>query len=104
MLEVQSGNATHLKVELYYSKGGMNYFTYNNEQRGLYLSVSPVTISKGDGYNTESYYGFSGIKQFVQEMKKFSEKTLENFVIQENLLKNMIDIVIAKNGIVLKES
>ena len=29
--------ATHLKVELYYSLGGTNVFTYKDEPRGYYL-------------------------------------------------------------------
>jgi len=40
-------NITHLKVELYYDLGGMNYFSGSVEGRGIKLSVSPVQRSNG---------------------------------------------------------
>lgn len=102
-LEVASGNATHLKVELYYSKGGINYFTGNNEHRGLYLSVSPVkrTVYEGGGAS-ESYTAFTGVKQHVLEMKRLNQKTVDTFVVDEKTRKDMIDHVCEKNGITLK--
>ena len=103
-LEVASSNATHLKVELYYSKGGMNYFTSQNERRGLYLSVSPVsrTLHEGGGVS-ERYTAFSGVKQHVLEMSRANQKTLDNFVIDETLKQELIKHVCEKNGITLKE-
>lgn len=103
LLEVATGNVTHIKVELYYAKGGWNYFTGNQERRGLYLSVSPVTrtVHEGGGVS-ESYVGFSGIKQFVLEMKRMNQKTLDNFVIDEKMKKQLIDHVCRKNNITLK--
>lgn len=68
---------TFLKCELYYSLGGMNYFTSRNEARGYYVSVSPV--ERGDGW--ESYTAFSGWKKCVVECarkgKKAEAKALE---------------------------
>lgn len=68
---------TFLKCELYYSLGGMNYFTGKTEARGYYVSVSPV--ERGDGW--ESYTAFSGWKKCVVECarkgKKAEAKALE---------------------------
>lgn len=68
---------TFLKCELYYSLGGMNYFTSRVEARGYYVSVSPV--ERGDGW--ESYTAFSGWKKCVVECarkgKKAEAKALE---------------------------
>ena len=68
---------TFLKCELYYSLGGMNYFTGRAEARGYYVSVSPV--ERGDGW--ESYTAFSGWKKCVVECarkgKKAEAKALE---------------------------
>ena len=33
---------TCLKVEVFYSKGGLNYFNYKEEKRGYWLSVRMV--------------------------------------------------------------
>ena len=41
--------ANFIRVELYYDKGGMNYFTGKTERRGYYLSAVPVT-SYNRGY------------------------------------------------------
>lgn len=68
---------TFLKCELYYSLGGMNYFTGKTEARGYYVSVSPVERSNG----WESYTAFSGWKKCVVECarkgKKAEAKALE---------------------------
>ena len=62
-----------IKVELRYDLGGYNCFTYKQESRGLYLSISPVTI--GDYF--ETYVGFSGIKFLVKELGRKSDKQQE---------------------------
>ena len=61
---------TFLKCELYYSLGGMNYFTGRTEARGYYVSVSPV--ERGDGW--ESYTAFSGRKKCVVECARKGKK------------------------------
>lgn len=94
-----NSSATHLKVEIYYSKGGANYFTGTNEKRGIYLSVSPVTRKE----NSESYMGFSGIKKHLVDMARFSQKTFDNFVVTPETEKELIDYVCAKNGIKVLE-
>lgn len=103
-LEVAKGDATHLKVEVYYSKGGMNYFTGTNEARGIYLSVSPVkrTFYEGGG-SSESYTAFSGVKQHLKDMARFSQKALDDFKVDEELKQKMINHVCEKNGIELKK-
>ena len=97
LLSVLEGNCTHIEVELFYTKGGMNYFTSSNERRGLYLSVQPVTISE----RSKSFIGFSGVKQFVKEMPKFSQKTFDTFEVDTDMLDNLLQHVIDKNNIKL---
>ena len=58
-------NPTHLKLSLYYSTGGINYFTSRNEARGYYLSVSPVRIEKRDYGDTIATSLMSGVKDLV---------------------------------------
>jgi hypothetical protein len=87
--------ATHLKVSLYYSLGGANYFTGTNERRGIWLSVSPVT--KDDV--SESYTAFTGVKECLKEMARFNQNTFNYFSIPETNLERMIDHVCEKNGI-----
>lgn len=72
------GEFKHTKVTLSYSLGGINYFTGDHNRRGIYLAVTPVTVS-GDGvFSSESSVMFSGLKMLVKELKRFSKKELES--------------------------
>lgn len=93
-------SCTHIDVELYYSKGGMNYFTSRNEERGLYLSVSP--LEKGDRF--VKYSAFSGIKKHVKAMKAFSQKAFDTFQPSESDIQQLINHVVESNGIRLRSS
>ncbi|MFZ9296645.1 MAG: hypothetical protein ACO259_10630 [Bacteroidia bacterium] len=91
----------NLKIEVYYNKGGQNYFTYKNEARGYYLSVTPVNVEKRENNIViECYTAFSGVKVLLNEVQRQSEKgyktacELANFKIQD--LKNF---VLSKNNI-----
>jgi hypothetical protein len=66
---------THLRTEIYYAMGGMNYFTGKAEPHGYYVSVSPVTRSTSSGgFMMESYTGFTGAKQCIKEVTRKSKK------------------------------
>lgn len=91
---------THLKVETYYSKGGMNYFNSTNEPRGIYLSVSPVTRTLHEGkYWSESFKGWSGIKTQVLNMARYNQKKCDSFVVDTETEKRLINYVLQKNNI-----
>jgi len=67
-------DCTHIKVELYYYLGGYNYFTYKEEKRGYYISVTPVSRSERQGYTMESVTMFRGVKQLIKEVARKSVK------------------------------
>jgi hypothetical protein len=73
-------NATHLKAEIYYALGGTNVFTYRNEPRGYYLSVSPVERAERNGYTMESFTAFSGKKWIVLPVQRKSQKKMAEAV------------------------
>lgn len=102
-IEVRENPAkvTHLKIELYYGLGGMNHFTGRPENRGYYLSVSPVTreISAG-GSVLESYAAFTGIKQNIKQVTRKSKKAeAEAEKMAVDTMDNLIDYVCNKNGL-----
>lgn len=69
------GTNYELKIQVYYDKGGMNYFTSRPEARGYYLSVSPVQVERREnGIMVESYAAFSGIKALVLPVQRQSPK------------------------------
>jgi hypothetical protein len=94
-IPVDGNGCTHVEVELYYSKGGMNYFSGRNEARGLWLSVSPV--ERGDRF--VKYSAWSGIKKHVKEMKMFSQKAIDTFTPNEMEIEEMINTVISNNSL-----
>lgn len=60
-------------TEIYYSKGGMNYFTDRDEKRGYYFSITPE--ERNDGFRT--YTGFSGVKTCILEVARKSKSAYD---------------------------
>lgn len=101
LLQLKSGENNYLKVQLYYSKGGMNYFTSKVEERGIYLSVAPVEIVKSAGYSCESSMAFSGIKQLVHGCARYNAKFFDAFVPDQEIVDRLVSHVLNKNCIQL---
>jgi hypothetical protein len=100
-LPILNNKANVLEVSLYYSKGGMNYYTGANERRGLYLSVTPVERTP----TSKGFVAFSGVKQHVKEMARFNQKQFDTFEVDTEVMNRMIDHVILKNNLeVVKEA
>lgn len=62
-----------ITTEIYYSKGGMNYFTNNNEKRGYYFGIMPEEYK--DGWKTCT--AFSGVKTCILEVNRQSKSAYE---------------------------
>lgn len=91
-----------LKVEVYYSLGGMNYFTYKSEPRGYYLSVTPIERIDRGGYFVEIQSAFSGYKMILKEVKRKSKKAeAEAEQIAADGLKRIVDQVLIEQGLEL---
>ena len=61
---------THLQVSVYYYKGGINYFNSRSEERGFYISVTPV---KKEGTMISTMM-FSGLSQLIFTVSRYSDK------------------------------
>ena len=87
-----------VKVQLKYSLGGINYATYQNEERGYYLHVTPVTRERG----FESYIAFTGVKKCILPVSRKSKKAEEKaIVLAETEKQKLIEYVCKQNGIEL---
>lgn len=66
------------KADLYYAKGGMNYFNYKMEPRGIYLGMSAVKIEHRNGMRIESFVMFQnkGIKILLLPLERKSAPRL----------------------------
>lgn len=68
----------HLKVQIDYEKGGMNYFSGRESKRGYYIYVQPVRIEKLDGrIIVEQSIMFNGGKKLLFEVARQSQKAYE---------------------------
>jgi len=96
-LEVKKGDATHIKVEISYNIGGMNYFQGCNMERGIYLSVTPIT----KGERSTITKAFSGVTTLLYKMSRFNQKTMDSCVPDEEYVQRLIDSVVSKNSLEL---
>ena len=86
-----------MKIEVYYNKGGMNYFHGKVERRGYYVSVVPVELTQCNGYQMESFMAFSGVKVFLLEVGRKSDKAYNEAVkLAENEIPRAKELVLAK--------
>lgn len=73
-------DANHLKVSVFYDKGGINYFNYKDEARGYWASVNPVTVSTDGPFTTETYHMVMSnpmsFKVFLAPATRLNRKTL----------------------------
>jgi hypothetical protein len=93
------GSNKELKIEVFYDKGGMNYFNYKVEPRGYWLSMRQVERKMEDrGIVIESYSMFSGAKAFLLEVKKKSDKAYQQaLVLAEEKVADLKLHVLGKN-------
>lgn len=96
-----SKHITHLRVELFYDLGGTNFFTSEVEERGYYLSVTPVERhTSSQGYTTECCTAFTGTRILLNGVARKSKKA-ENKAEQlaQERERTLIQYVCAKNKI-----
>lgn len=65
----------YVRVDVYYSKGGANYFTGNSDPRGYWFSARVIT---DDGDGCYSFIITEGYRKFIREAARFSVSTLES--------------------------
>jgi hypothetical protein len=69
------GDITHVNVWVHYSKGGINYATYKQEARGIYVTFTPVKLERtGSGFISESFTAFTGAKFVFEEATRLNSK------------------------------
>ena len=96
-------NGKFLKVETYYSKGGMNYFTYKEEKRGYYASAGVVDVENRHGFRSEGCTLFKGMKLMLKEVGRKSAKAEAEAEIlaQGDNVKNLCNAVAQNNDVTI---
>jgi len=95
---IDNVNFNRLGIEIDYEKGGYNYFSGVNVQRGYYLSISPYFK---EVYGWTTHRAFTGIKVLIEAVGRQNKKKLEKLVADFNLddFKEVFDKVLLKNNI-----
>jgi hypothetical protein len=90
------------KVQVYYTLGGINYFSGSTNPRGYVLSVGPVEVAfnpDGSVY-MESFTAFSGIKHTLVECKRKNKKSeAEAIAMVPQFEQRLIDHVLSSNSV-----
>ena len=103
---VNNEDVNNIKVRVFYSLGGINYFTCGYDARGYYLSVTPVKREARGSYTSESAVLWSGYKKLLKEVKRKSAKAEEeaiNMAKTGSITKLIIDKLVAELGLELVE-
>jgi len=66
-----------VQIQLYYNKGGMNYFTGRQVRRGIYLAVNAVEIIDNGSYKTVRIVPTDGVRICLKELKRKSAKQID---------------------------
>lgn len=72
----QSERFVHVVVQ--YDKGGMNYFNYTTEPRGIYLSI--YSLDKGERFERMNLFG-DGVKFLVEASERLNRKRLAQLAV-----------------------
>lgn len=102
--KVAGQKSKYIRETLYYSLGGYNYFSYKQESRGYYISVTPVTRESRGGVVMESYTAFTGTKICVHPVQRKSAKAAK--IAEEKAAQvsaQLIAMVCAENGIQIEK-
>lgn len=86
---------TFIKVLTYYDKGGLNVFTYQEKQRGYYVTVVPVEKHG----NLESFTAFTGVSVLLLPVSRASAKQAQRAeTIARETARTRAEYVAHKNG------
>ena len=67
-----------IEIDVWYEKGGRNYFSSSSDRRGIYVSFRTVTLKNEGAYMSKSFMLFTGgIKFFALALKRKSDKQLQ---------------------------
>lgn len=70
-----------LRINVDYTKGGMNYFSGGVSPRGVYVYLTPITRNER-GFETSVLMGdthFSGFKILLEELPRKNQKTIDKW-------------------------
>lgn len=91
------GDSNVLDVSIFYDKGGSNYFSGGVNRRGYYVSATPKKVEG----NFVKMTMFEGLKMFLLEVNRFSQKKLDELSFDTEEVKHLVSKVCAKYDITI---
>lgn len=72
-----------VEVDVFYRKGGLStrMFSYQPEERGIYVSIGEVQVEKKETYAVRTVTAFSHPTYFVKGLKAKAPKQIEAFML-----------------------
>lgn len=67
----------NIKVTVYYSKGGINYFNYKEEPSAIWAGITPMEVTSSNGMSTEKYGLGKGLKVNLEAATRLNRKNVE---------------------------
>lgn len=69
----------NIAISVTYQKGGINYFTYKNERRGVYVSIRTEKVRDEGTYTARSFdlFGKMTFKVLAMETARKSQKAID---------------------------
>ena len=97
-------NFTHVRLTLYYSLGGMNMWTYKNDPRGYYMSVSPVRKVDCGTYAMIECAPSDGFKSLIKPVVRRSKKAdAEAINASNNVLDELLNAIFSRHSLTRME-
>ena len=103
-----------IEIKISYSEGGSRFtdLGYGASPRAFYMHVTPVNIEDRDGVKIKSFMMFHGRKSRLEEVKRFSEKKLEELTdrtrreceAQDAALMTIVNVVLEEENLTLQET
>lgn len=66
-----------VKISVYYSKGGINYYNYKQEPSAIWASITAMEVKSENGFKCEKYTLGKGLKVNLEPATRLNRKNVE---------------------------
>ena len=70
-------DVTDLKISVYYSKGGLNFYNGKNEPSAIWAGLTPLKRDTSNGFRTEQFIMGRGLKINLEPAERLNRKRVE---------------------------
>lgn len=101
-----------IEIKVAYCEGGTSNFSGVTNARAYYMHVTPIEIENYGGAEIKKFMMFSGLKSRLEEVKRFSEKKLDEWAdtlrkdceTRDVVMMQVVNRVLAEENLTLQEA